>query len=66
MEQDLLDKLNQLEIKVEETRVLARKTYRIFLWTMIATAVTFILPLIALAFVIPYFLNSITSGLNGL
>ena len=61
MEQDLLEKLDQLEIKVEETRVLARKTYKIFLWTMIATALTFILPLIALAFVIPFFLNSINN-----
>jgi hypothetical protein len=61
MEQDLSEKLDQLEIKIEETRVLARKTYKIFLWTMIATAVTFFLPLIALAFVIPYFLKTISS-----
>lgn len=66
MEQELLEKLNQLEQKVEETRILARKTYKLFLWTMIATAVMFVLPLIALAFVIPYFLRTITSGLNGL
>ena len=66
MDQDLLDKLNQLELKVEETRVLARKTYKLFLWTMIATVVMFVLPLIALAFVIPYFVGTITSGLNGL
>jgi hypothetical protein len=61
MEQDLLEKLNQLEQKVEETRLLARKTYRLFLWTMIATAAMFVLPLIALAFVIPYFMKTISS-----
>jgi ABC-type arginine transport system permease subunit len=66
MEQDLLEKLNQMEKKVEETRVLAQKTYKLFLWTMIATVVMFVLPLIALAFVIPYFMRTITSGLNGL
>ena len=66
MEQDLLEKLNQMEQKVEETRALAGKTYKLFLWTMIATVVMFVLPLIALAFVIPYFLRTITSGINGL
>ncbi|HUD08826.1 MAG TPA: hypothetical protein VMQ48_01900 [Candidatus Saccharimonadales bacterium] len=66
MEQDLLEKLNQLEQKVEETRVLAQKTWRLFFWTMVGTVVMFVLPLIALAFVIPYFLKSVTAGLNGL
>ncbi|MFA6285208.1 MAG: hypothetical protein WC643_01610 [Parcubacteria group bacterium] len=66
MEQDLLEKLDQMEQKIEETRVLAQKTYKLFLWTMIGTVVTFVLPLIALAFVIPYFLRTVTSGLNGL
>ena len=66
MEQDLLEKLDQMEQKIEETRILAQKTYKMFLWTMIGTVITFVLPLIALAFVIPYFLRTITSGLNGL
>ena len=66
MEQDLREKLDQMEQKIEETRKISDKTYKIILWTMIGTVVTFILPLIALAFVIPYFLRTITSGLNGL
>lgn len=66
MDQDLLEKLNLLEQKVEETQVLARKTYKLFFWTMIATVVMFVLPLIALTVVIPFFLSTITSGLNGL
>ena len=66
MEQDLLDKLNQLEQKVEETHILAQKTWKLFFWTMVGTVVMFVLPLIALAFVIPYFLRNVTAGLNGL
>ena len=66
MEQELLDKLNKMEQKIEETRSLANKTYKLFLWTMIATVVMFVLPLIALAFAIPYFMKSVTAGLNGL
>jgi hypothetical protein len=65
MDQELIEKLNQLEVKVEETRVLSQKTYKLFYWTVIATAVTFILPLIALVFVIPFFLKSLNS-LTGL
>lgn len=66
MEQDLLEKLDQMDKKIEETRTLAQKTWKLFFWTMVGTVVTFVLPLIALAFVIPYFLRTVTSGLNGL
>jgi hypothetical protein len=66
MEQDLMEKLSQLEQKVEATRLLAEKTWRLFFWTMVGTVAMFVLPLIALAFVIPYFLKSVTAGLNGL
>lgn len=66
MEQELLDKLNKIDQKLDETRSLASKTYKLFLWTVIASIVTFVLPLIALAFVIPYFMKTITSSLNGL
>jgi ABC-type arginine transport system permease subunit len=66
MDPELKEKLETLEQKVEETRVMARKTYKLFFWTMVATVVMFVLPLIALVIIIPFFLKSITSGLNGL
>ena len=64
MDLELKEKLDSLEKKIEETRSLANKTYKLFLWTMIATIVMFVLPLIALIFVIPYFVRTITSGLG--
>ncbi|MDI6778420.1 MAG: hypothetical protein QMD77_04505, partial [Patescibacteria group bacterium] len=64
MDLEIKEKLDSLEKKVEETRVLAGKTYKLFFWTMIATVVMFFLPLIALIFVIPYFVKTITSGLG--
>jgi uncharacterized membrane protein YukC len=64
MEQDLLNKLDQMEKKVEETRILVQKTWRLFFWTMIGTVVMFVLPLIALVFVIPYFLKTLNSTLG--
>lgn len=66
MDPELKEKLETLEKKIEETRKLSDRTYKIILWTAIATVAMFVLPLIALAFVIPYFLRTITSGLNGL
>jgi hypothetical protein len=64
MEQDILEKLNQLEQKIEETHFLVQKTWRLFFWTMVGTVVMFVLPLIALAFVIPYFLKTLNSTLG--
>ncbi|MFA5871634.1 MAG: hypothetical protein WC858_02820 [Parcubacteria group bacterium] len=66
MDQDLLDKLNQQNARIEQIYVSVEKTRKYFMWTLIATIVMFVLPLIALAFVIPFFLKSITSGLTGL
>jgi|GEM_PF-2170913 len=58
-----LAELETMSKKIDEIYKLTNKTYKLFLWTMIATAVTFILPLIALAFVIPYFLKTLNSTL---
>lgn len=52
--------IDQIYISVEKTR-------KYFLWTMIATIITFVLPLIAIAFMIPMLLNSVaglTSSLS--
>jgi len=59
MEQELKEKLDAIYQSVEKTR-------KYFLWTLIATVITFILPLIALAFIIPWFLKTLTSTYQGL
>jgi hypothetical protein len=56
--------LEEMSKKIDEIHRLTDRTYKIILWTMIATVVMFVLPLIALAFVIPYFMRTITSGLG--
>ncbi len=40
------------------------KTRKMFLWTLILTLVTFVLPLIGLAIAIPYFINTYISALG--
>jgi len=59
-----LAELEVMSKKIDEIYKLTNRTYKIILWTMIGTVVTFILPLIALAFVIPYFLKTLNSTLG--
>jgi hypothetical protein len=66
MEQEIIDKLNQQGERIEQIYISVEKTRKYFMWTLIATIVMFVLPLIALIFVIPFFLKTITSGLSGL
>ncbi|MCX6731820.1 MAG: hypothetical protein NTX55_02420 [Candidatus Parcubacteria bacterium] len=58
MEQEILRKIEELEKKVEAVYHSVEKTRKYFLWTLIITAVVIILPLIAMLFVVPQFLNN--------
>ena len=51
---------------IKEIHVSVEKTRKYILWTVIATVIAFVLSLIASAFIIPYFLSSYTSSLQGL
>lgn len=62
MEEDIRQKLEAQDEKLEEIFKSVEKTRRYFLWTLIATAVTIFLPLIALIFAIPWFLNVMSSA----
>lgn len=56
---------DQREI-IEKIYISVEKTRKYFLWTMIATIVTFVLPLIILGFALPSFLSVYTGQLQGL
>ena len=64
MDQEFSQKFREQDEKLEAIYRSAEKTRKYFLWTLIITIVTIVLPLIALAFVIPWFLRTITSGLT--
>ena len=66
MEEEIKKRFNAQDELLEKIYISVEKTRKYFLWTLIATAVMFILPLIGLMFVIPQFLNTYTSTLNGL
>lgn len=63
---DIKKELADQRTRLEQIYVSTEKTRKYFLWTLIITVALFVLPLIALAFVIPFFLNSYTSVLRGL
>lgn len=66
MEQEFTQRLAELEKKINAIYVSVEKTRKYFLFTMWGTIIMFILPLIALAFVIPMFLTNYVGSFQGL
>jgi hypothetical protein len=66
MQPDINKKLEDLEKKIDAIYVSVEKTRKYFFWTMIITIVVLVLPLIAMVFIIPSFISSYTSTLQGL
>jgi hypothetical protein len=64
MEQELLQKLQDQDEKLELIFQSVEKTRKYFLWTLIGTVVTFVLPLIGLMFAVPFFLNMLSTSLG--
>lgn len=62
MEQEILQKLQAQDEKLEQIHQSVEKTRKYFLWTLVATLVTFFLPLIGLVFAIPFFLSTLSSA----
>ncbi len=61
---EVLKKLAELEQKIDAVYKSAEKTRKYFMWTLIISVVFLVLPLIALIFVIPQFLNAIDGNLD--
>jgi CHASE3 domain sensor protein len=57
MEEETLKKIQEQEIKLDKIFRSVEKTRKYFLWTIIITVVTFLLPLIVLMFLIPKILS---------
>jgi type IV secretory pathway component VirB8 len=66
IEPELATRLDALEQKVEAIYVSAEKTRSYIWWTVVITVVLFVVPLIGLAFVIPSFISSYTTELQGI
>ena len=62
MEQDLQARLDAQDKKLADIYVSIEKARKYFLWTLIITIITIVLPIVALAFVLPWFIKTISSA----
>ena len=62
MEQDILQKFEELDKKLDAIYKSVEKTRKYFLFTLIVSVVFVVLPLVGLIFVIPMFLRTLTAG----
>ncbi len=60
MDEELKQRLDKQDEYLQNIYKSAEKTRKYFLWTLIATLVVIVLPLIGLIFVIPAFMRSMT------
>jgi hypothetical protein len=66
MDQELLQRLDAQDRKLDAIYVSVEKTRKYFLWTFVGTLVAFVIPLLALIFVIPWFLSTMSNAYSGL
>lgn len=66
MDTETQKKLQTLEDKIDAIYVSVEKTRKYFFWTMVLTIVVFVVPIIGLVFVIPSFISTYTTGMEGL
>ena len=61
---EILKKLEEQNARIIEIQIVVARIYKIFKWTMIGSIVVFVLPLIAILFILPYYLNVLTAGIS--
>lgn len=62
MDPELAQRLNAQEKKLDAIFVSVEKTRKYFQWTLIATIITFVLPLIGIVLVLPWFVKTMLSA----
>ena len=62
MDQEVLKKFEDQDMKLERILISQEKMRKYFLWTLIITIAVIVVPLIGLVFVIPTFLNTVTGA----
>jgi len=62
MDPELLNRIDTQDKKLDAIYISVEKTRKYFQWTLIATIVMFVLPLIGIAAIIPWFINTLLSA----
>lgn len=63
MEQDILNKFEEQDKKMDAIYASVEKMRKYFLWTLIISVLVILLPLLGLVFVIPQFLSMMQLGI---
>jgi len=63
---EILKKLEEQDKKIDAIYVSVEKTRKYFLWTLIITIATVVLPIIALIILLPWLMNTLSSAYSGL
>ena len=62
MSDELVEKIDEQQKKIDAIYVSVEKLRKYFMWTLIITFVTLVLPLIALIFIIPIVMKELTAA----
>ena len=62
MEQELQNRLDAQDKKLAEIYASSEKMRKYFLWTLIVTVATILLPLIAMAIMLPWLMKTLSSA----
>ena len=65
-EEEIMKAIARLEAETQKILEITEKTRAYFFWTMVASVLLFVVPLIGLLFVIPTFLSGYTGSLDGM
>lgn len=63
---EILQKLEDQQKKIDAMYASVEKLRKYFLWTVIITVVTFVLPLIAVVAILPWFIKIMMGAYDGL
>ena len=64
MDSDILKKLEAMEQEIDRMFTSVEKLRRYFLWTLVITLLTVVLPLIALLFAVPWAFGILSNAYN--
>lgn len=66
MDEEILKKIQDLEDKIDQSYKMLKAAKNMFMWNLILSLVFFLLPLIAIIFLLPSMISTITSSYSGL
>ncbi|EKE18594.1 MAG: hypothetical protein ACD_9C00288G0003 [uncultured bacterium] len=66
MDEELLRKIDEQQIKIDAIYSSVEKLRKYFLWTLVVTLVTVVAPIVVLALMVPYLINTISSVYGGI